>query len=276
MLGEFFSEKMAATRSGHKVPAEALRQQVSRLTPGGRLRLEPAISAREIQLAVKDIPRNRAAGPDLFPAEMYIFCPSMHKAVGALFTSMVENDRIPGKLRRLFIVPLDKPGKDPTQCSNERPTALLSPMIKLLELVLARRIMPHVENKISGSQYAYRRARSTEVLLSDLDRYVTDNIAGKKITYVVGLDVAGAFDSASLIKLVEALLSYQVPAPVCRLVGTWLTGRIFKNKLRSPLGTVYSEDFAPTRGVPQGGVLSPLLWLIFFNSVPRLLRENRF
>ena len=72
-------------------------------------------------------------------------------------------------------------------------------MIKLLELVLVRRILPCVENRISQSQHAYQRPRSAEILLSDSDRFVTENIRTKKTTYVVGLDVAGLpFDSASL------------------------------------------------------------------------------
>ena len=52
-------------------------------------------------------------------------------------------------------------------------------MIKLLEMVLVHRIMPWVEDKISCGQYAHQRARSTEVLLSDLDRFVTGNIQQK-------------------------------------------------------------------------------------------------
>ena len=135
-------------------------------------------------------------------------------------------------------MPLDKAGKDPARCAKKRPIALLSPMVKLLELILVRRILPSVEQRISCSQYAYQRARSTEILLSDLDHSVTGNVRDKKTTYVVGLDVAGAFDSASLGKLVEALLYYDVPPVVCRFVGVWLTGRKFQIKLRSPIGTV--------------------------------------
>ena len=180
MLGRFFESKMAAIQHGVRVPVEELRQEVSRLTPGGKLKLTPAIQEREIRLAVKDIPRNRAAGPALFPAEMYIRCPSMHKGIAALFTSIVENNRIPRKLRHFYVVPLDKAGKDPKLCANKRPIALLSPLVKLLEMVLVRRMMPFVEHRISCSQYAYQRARSTEILLADLDRFVTEGIRQKK------------------------------------------------------------------------------------------------
>ena len=105
------------------------------------------------------------------------------------------------------------------------------------------------------------------MLLSDRDRFVSGNVRAQKTTYVVGLDVAGAFDSASLIKLVGTLLYYEVPTPTSRLIGTWLTRRFFRVKLRSPLETALSGDYAPTRGVPQGGVLYPLLWLLHVNRI---------
>ena len=155
MLGIFFANKMAANRNGEKVPASELQREISKLTPGGKLKLEPAISISEIRLAIRDIPRNRAAGPDMFPAEMYIHCVSLHRGIAALYTSMIEGGYVPRKLRQFYVVPLDKAGKDPTRCANKRPIALLSPMIKLLELILVRRISPPVKKRISCSQYAY-------------------------------------------------------------------------------------------------------------------------
>ena len=46
-----------------------------------------------------------------------------------------------------------------------------------------------------------------------------------------------------------------------------MTGRRFSIKLRYPLGAVFSSHHVPTRGVPQGGVLSPLLWLLHVNRI---------
>ena len=142
MLGQFFATKMAAMQNGSKIPAERVRQKVSQLTPPGKMELAPAVQTREIRLAVRDIPRNRAAGPDLFPAEVYIKCPSMHKGIAALYAAIVKNNHIPQKLRRFFIAPLDKPGENPGCCANKRPIALLSPLVKLLEMVLVCRMMP--------------------------------------------------------------------------------------------------------------------------------------
>lgn len=105
------------------------------------------------------------------------------------------------------------------------------------------------------------------MILTGLGRFVTQSASSRRVALVVGLDVAGAFGSASLAKLVDSLVSYDIPAPICGVIGTWLTGSMFKIKLRSPIETVYSRDHVPTRGVPQGGAPSPLLWLLHVNRI---------
>ena len=104
----------------------------------------------------------------------------------------------------------DKAGRDPTRCENKRPMALLSPLVKLLELGLVRRMLPMLEGGIpermpAEGRYAYQKGRSTEILLADLDAFAEGNVKDGFSTYVVGLDIDGAFDSASLPGLVETL-----------------------------------------------------------------------
>ena len=60
-----------------------------------------------------------------------------------------------------------------------------------------------LEGKLAEGQYAYQRARSTEVLLADLDRFVAERREDGWTTYMVGLDIAGAFDGAGLGELAE-------------------------------------------------------------------------
>ena len=99
MLGGVFANKMAAAQDGRENPVGTLRQQVGRHTPEGHLCLAPTINARGICFAVRAIPRNCAPGPDPLPAEMHINCPSMHKGLAALFTSLVEYNWAPKSSR---------------------------------------------------------------------------------------------------------------------------------------------------------------------------------
>ena len=180
---------------------------------------------------------------------------------------MLETDQIPEMLRKFYVAPLDKPGKDPTRCDGKRPIALLSPLMKLLEMILVRRMLPGLEGSLSGGQYAYQQGRSTELLLGDLDSFVEEGKSNNWHTYVLGLDIQGAFDCASLTKLADSLKEYGIPEILRRFIGNWLTGRSFRIKLGTTDGVAYSRPRTPSRGVPQGGVLSPLLWILHVNKV---------
>merc|ERR1712113_557311 len=106
-------------------------------------------------------------------------------------------------------------------------------MLKLLELVIVRRILPIVEDHLSPDQYAYQRVRSTETLLSDLDWFVGKNRREDKITYIAGLDIEGAFDSAGHLKLIDSLMEIGVPEILVRFIGEWLTQGTFRVRLGS-------------------------------------------
>ena len=146
--------------------------------------------------------------------------------------------------------------------------------MKLLEMVLVRRMLPLLEETLSGGQYAYQQGRSTELLLGDLSRFVEDGLEVGWHTYVVGLDIQGAFDSASLGQLVKTLGEYGIPEVIKRFIAIWLTDRSFRIKMGTLEGVLYSEPREPSRGVPQGGVLSPLLWILHVNRVASRTQEK--
>ena len=77
-----------------------------------------------------------------------------------------------------------------------------------------------------------------ELLPADLERSVPHRKGQGWITCVVGLDIRGAFDSASPAQLVDALREYSVPEPMSRFIENWLTGRSFRIKLGTTCGVV--------------------------------------
>ena len=187
---------------------------------------------------------------------------------------MIETDRIPEEATKYHVLPFDKVGKDPSLCGSERPISLLNTFMKLLELIIVRRLMGTVEPYMADCQYAYQRQRSAEILLADLDSFVQDASAKTWATYLVGLDIEGAFDTANLIRLMEALDGVGVPGVLSRFIGNWMTIRSFRLRLTAPTGQYFSRPYAQTRGIPQGGVLSPLMWILLINGVPERIRGH--
>ena len=103
--------------------------------------------------------------------------------------------------------------------------------------------------------------------MAGLDRFVAQGGQEGWTTYMVGLDAAGAFDSASLARLVETPRYYAAPKILCRFIGAWLTDRTFTKKMSAPGGTAMGAPCRPTRGVPEGGAPSPFPWVLHVNGV---------
>ena len=87
--------------------------------------------------------------------------------------------------------------------------------------------------------------------MSDMDRFATEDVRNKKTALVVGLDVAGASESATVVKLAGALPVFASPDPVCRLVGARFTGRAFRIKLRTRRARLARRAFTNRNGLLQ-------------------------
>ena len=59
----------------------------------------------------------------------------------------------------------------------------------------------------------------------------------------------------------------KLESTLTRYVCVWLTGGRFRLRLRSRRGCCVSGWGRATRGLPQGGDLSPFLWLIHFDPL---------
>ena len=97
----------------------------------------------------------------------------------------------------------------------------------------------------------------------------------KKYIYVISCDIAAAFDSVSHCQLMEAMRRFDIDPHTRRLTHNWLRGRKFQVKYRTATGEILGAPAEISAGLPQGGVLSPLLWNMFFNDIHAMLTEKR-
>lgn len=74
----------------------------------------------------------------------------------------------------------------------------------------------------------------------------------------MALDIKNAFNSASWMKIDEALDKMRAPAYLRKMIRSYLSNRSI---------IVEGTEIAVTAGVPQGSVLGPLLWCVLYNEV---------
>ena len=84
-------------------------------------------------------------------------------------------------------------------------------------------------------------------------------------------DIDGAFDTVPRDKLAETLWRSGAEERAVRFLEKWLKNRRFRVRLNSASGKQVSTPRKITQGLPQGGIISPFLWIMHFNECLELI-----
>ena len=98
--------------------------------------------------------------------------------------------------KEAIVISVPKKGKDKKSPRTYRPISLLSCLGKLLERMVKRRLISHLEsnNVLSPMQTGYRTFRSTEDQLAYLAQNIEDAFQEKRKVLAVFFDLSNAFD----------------------------------------------------------------------------------
>ena len=176
----------------------------------------------------------------------------------------IASATFPQSLKEYRVIPLYK-GGDSLSTANYRPISISAPIAKAFERVILDQIQDHVNrfNIIADIQYGFRECGSTTV---PIWKMVNDLRGAKDKGYhsvACLVDVKKAFDSVSPHILSVKLRSYGFDQNACNLIYSFMTNR----SQFVDVGGNYSARRVVDCGVPQGSLLGPTLFSLFFNDL---------
>ena len=228
---------------------------------------------REFEEALNTLKEKKSPGPDKVTNEMLQHLGERAKTkLLAIFNNSWTTGHVPQAWREADMVPIHKKGKDRTKVDSYRPISLTSCVGKLMERLINSRLSWHLEknNNISPEQAGFRQHRSTEDQVAYVAQSIEDGLQEKKHTLTVWIDMERAFDKVWKDGLRLKLRKSGVSGCMYQWISQYLNNR----QARVHANGAYSRKKTLREGVPQGGVLSPTLFLVFINDIVRDLPKN--
>ncbi|GFV11023.1 RNA-directed DNA polymerase from mobile element jockey [Trichonephila clavipes] len=181
-------------------------------------------------------------------------------------TNIISNIFITGHFpeswKHASVIPILKPGKPRSAADSYRSISLLPVLSKLAE-----RLNDYLTtNKILISQqHGFRPQLSTSHQLLRVVEYAKSGFKEKKCTGAVFLDIQKAFDRVWHTGLLYKLIKINAPPQLILIIKFFLTNRSFAVRVND----THSSTKQIRAGAPQGALLSPTLFNIYINDIPK-------
>ena len=219
----------------------------------------------EVFSALSNLDSNKATGPDNIGPKILKQCDtSITQPIHYLFNLTLSYSMISKEWKIHQIVPVFKSG-DKSLVQNYRPISLLCNISKILEHIINNKIILFVSSSISHCQFGFLRGRSTIQQLLLFLNHICNSVYEGHQHDVIYMDFCKAFDSISHNNLLTKLWSFGIMGRLWQWFRCYLLNCQQCVKINSTL-----SDLLPVlSGVPQGNILSPVMFLTYVNDLPQ-------
>jgi hypothetical protein len=188
--------------------------------------------------------------------------PEISVPLAHVFNTSLASGIFPTRLKQCRVIPIFKSGSH-LECDNYRPISLLSSISKILEKIVADKLLYHLtaNDLLYTHQYGFIPNRSAEHNLLHIINYVSTALNDGNFCIGVFLDLKKAFDVCSHSILLKKLAKMGITGVTHRWFSDYLSGRSQKVEINGKLSESQNLDIS----VIQGSTLGPLLFLCYIN-----------
>lgn len=227
---------------------------------------------------VKNIATN-ATGIDGISREMIkLTIPQSLSTITNIINKSIKTNKFPSLWRSAIVRPLPK-NSCPQSFKDLRPISILPCLSKVLERVVYMQVTDFLEsNKILPDlQSGFRAGRGTATALVDVINNIIEARDHGEGTILTLLDFSRAFDSINVSLLLSKLSYYGFECETVKWFASYLTDRLQQVEIRKKDGSsVMSAPKLVPRGIPQGSLLGPILFIIYSADITTSIQDCKY
>uniref|UniRef100_A0A1B6L7P7 Reverse transcriptase domain-containing protein n=1 Tax=Graphocephala atropunctata TaxID=36148 RepID=A0A1B6L7P7_9HEMI len=181
-----------------------------------------------------------------------------------MFKKSLEQGRMPDEFKMATVVPIFKAG-DKSEVSSYRPISVISVIAKIFETIIKNKILDFFTQRslFSCNQYGFIPGRGIDLAIEKHVSSIVNASDNYKYTVAVYLDFQKAFDVLDINVLLNKFEQYGFGG----LALLWLKSFCMGRKPIVKINNVISNPLELYFGTAQGGVLGPIMFLVYINDL---------
>ena len=227
--------------------------------------------AHEVFMVIMSL-KNKGNGlNDLSVLSLKINAQIFSTHISFLYNLSIEKETFPNSAKVACVIPAFKTGlKD--SVDNYRPISNLPILSKVFEKLTLNRLTSFINRceLLSDCQFGFRQGRSITQAAVRLTSFITQAYHQKLYSVCFFLDLKKAFDTIDHPILFTKLFNYGFRGPVHNYLISYLSNR----KQYVMVGDDKSDEREITKGVPQGSLIGPLLFLLYINDIVKAVAPD--